>query len=365
MNSNRARFRAIAATVYTRKKPGGQRRLQTKQGARDTRQKCGRGGKRVRACAALPSAVSLALFRSLSCPSPGQGATRQRIKISMKTNSIRALSLSPPGGFHRLRYTEWGDEKNPRVLICAHGLTRCGRDFDTLAALMSSEYRVICPDVAGRGESDWLANPADYSYPQYVQDMSALIARAGADTVHWVGTSMGGIIGMLLAAQANTPITRLVINDVGAMIPKASLERISLYVGKSPAFASLDAIIAAVRAVSPFGPLSDAQWRTLTLPLVKHLPNGKWQFRYDPAIGNAFRAAPITDVDLSPFWNAIACPVLVTRGADSDLLLRETFTTMCAKPNVRGVEFAGVGHAPMFQAADQLSVVQAFLREGR
>jgi pimeloyl-ACP methyl ester carboxylesterase len=282
----------------------------------------------------------------------------------MKTNAFRALSLSPTGGFHRVQYTEWGDEKNPRVLICAHGLTRCGRDFDTLAGLLSRDYRVICPDVAGRGQSDWLVNAVDYNYPQYVQDMSALIARTGAETVHWVGTSMGGIIGMLLAAQANSPVTRLVVNDVGAMIPKASLERISLYVGKSPAFPSIEAAIAAVRAVSPFGPLSDEQWRTLTLPLLKQQSDGKWQFRYDPAIGNTFRAGPIVDVDLSLFWNAITCPVLITRGADSDLLLRETFMSMCAKPNVRGIEFAGVGHAPMFQSPDQLSAVQTFLRDG-
>jgi pimeloyl-ACP methyl ester carboxylesterase len=283
------------------------------------------------------------------------------ISLMMRKNYVRALSMTPLGGFHRIQYTEWGNEKNPRVLICAHGLTRCGRDFDTLAALMSDRYRVVCPDIAGRGESDWLASPVDYNYPQYVQDMTALIARTGADEVHWVGTSMGGIIGMLLAAQANSPITRLLINDVGSMIPKASLERIGQYVGKSPAFESIDAVVTAVRAVSPFGPLTDEQWRALTLPLVKQTAEGKWQFRYDPRIGDAFRAARIVDVDLSPFWNAITCPVLVTRGADSDLLLRETYAEMCSKPNVKGVEFFDVGHAPMFQSGDQLSVIREFL----
>ena len=160
-------------------------------------------------------------------------------------------------GFHRVHYTEWGEADNPRVLICAHGLTRCGRDFDTLAKSLQDHYRVICPDVAGRGESDWLTNKSDYNYAQYMNDMTALLARTDVETVHWVGTSMGGIIGMLLASHANTPITRMVINDVGAFIPKASLERISMYLGASPRFADFESIVMAVRAVSPFGEMSD------------------------------------------------------------------------------------------------------------
>jgi pimeloyl-ACP methyl ester carboxylesterase len=276
----------------------------------------------------------------------------------MRKNYVHCLSST---GFHRMAYTEWGDAANPNVLICAHGLTRSGRDFDALAALMTDHYRVICPDVAGRGESDWITAKTNYNYPQYLNDMTTLIARTSAQTLHWVGTSMGGIIGMLLAAQPKSPITRLVVNDVGALIPKASLERISLYVGKSPAFASLDAVIAAVRAVSPFGPLSDAQWKQLTMPLIKQNAEGKWEFRYDPGIGDAFKNAPIADVDLSAYWNAIQCPALVTRGADSDLLLKSTFDAMLKKPGVEGVEFAGVGHAPMFQSDDQLAVVRNFL----
>ena len=282
----------------------------------------------------------------------------------MKHVFYRGLSSA---GFHDLHYTEFGDADNPRILICAHGLTRCARDFDTLAERMSADYRVICPDVAGRGESAWLNNKADYAYPQYLNVMTTLIAHAKVDTnagvLHWVGTSMGGIIGMLLAAQPNTPISRLVLNDMGSFIPKASLERIGLFVGKSPIFASLDAAVAAVRAVSPFGPLTDAQWHTLTLPLLRPLADGRFEFRYDPGIGDSFRKGPITDVDLSLFWNAVACPTLITRGADSDLLLKSTYETMCAKANVRGVEFAGVGHAPIFQSEDQLAVVKDFLLE--
>ena len=264
-------------------------------------------------------------------------------------------------GFHRIHYTEWGDASNPRVLICAHGLTRCGRDFDTLARTLQGDYRVICPDVAGRGESEWLANKADYNYAQYMNDMTALLARTGAQTVHWLGTSMGGIIGMLLASHADTPITRMVVNDVGAFIPKASLERISMYLGVSPRFADFDSVVMAVRAVSPFGEMSDETWRALTAPLVKQLADGSWQFRYDPGIGDAFKIGAIQDVDLSPVWEKVACPVLITRGVDSDLLLKSTYQSMCRKAGVRGIEFAHVGHAPMFQEASQIDAVREFL----
>ena len=265
-------------------------------------------------------------------------------------------------GFHRIHYTEWGEADNPRVLICAHGLTRCGRDFDTLAKSLQGHYRVICPDVAGRGESEWLTNKSDYNYVQYMNDMAALIARTDAETVHWVGTSMGGIIGMLLAAHSGTPITRMVINDVGPFIPKASLERIGMYMGTSPRFADFDSAVMAVRAVSPFGEMSDETWRTLTVPLVKQQADGAWQFVFDPGIGTAFKQGPMTDVDLTPVWEKIRCPVLVTRGADSDLLQKETFDAMCRKAGVRGVEFAHVGHAPMFQSADQIDAVVQFLK---
>ena len=264
-------------------------------------------------------------------------------------------------GFHRVHYTEWGEADNPRVLICAHGLTRCGRDFDTLAKALQDQYRVICPDVAGRGESDWFIDKSDYNYAQYMNDMAVLLARTGVETVHWVGTSMGGIIGMLLASHANTPITRIVINDVGSFIPKASLERISMYLGASPRFADFESIVMAVRTVSPFGEMSDATWRELTVPLVKQLADGSWQFRYDPGIGDSFKLGAIQDVDLSAVWEKVVCPVLITRGVDSDLLLKETFDSMCRKSGVRGVEFEHVGHAPMFQEASQIEAVRAFL----
>lgn len=273
----------------------------------------------------------------------------------------RALSSS---GFSRVHYTEWGDPANTNVLVCVHGLTRCGRDFDTLAMAMQDRYRVICPDIAGRGESDWYANKADYNYVQYMNDMVALIARAtanGVETLHWLGTSMGGIIGMLLASEGNTPITRLVLNDVGSLIPKASLDRIGMYLGATPRFADFESIVMAVRAVSPFGEMSDDTWRQLTVPLVKQEADGAWTFRYDPGVGNTFAAGATQDVDLSTVWDKVTCPVLITRGTESDLLMKETYEKMCRKPGVRGVEFTHVGHAPMFQEAGQIKAVRDFL----
>ena len=289
---------------------------------------------------------------------------RGRSVSPMRHHFHRGLSTA---GFHRLHYTEWGDPANPHVLVCVHGLTRCGRDFDTLASTLQDRYRVICPDVAGRGESDWLANKADYNYLQYMNDMVALIARAtatGVETLHWMGTSMGGIIGMLLASHGNTPITRMVLNDVGSFIPKASLERIGMYLGASPRFADFDSVVMAVRAVSPFGKMSDATWRQLTAPLVRQQADGAWVFRYDPGVGDAFADGAIQDVDLSAVWDKVKCPVLITRGTESDLLLKETFDEMCRKPGARGVEFADVGHAPMFQEAGQIQVVREFLVAG-
>ncbi len=264
-----------------------------------------------------------------------------------------------------MHYTEWGDPDNPRVLVCVHGLTRCGRDFDTLAQSLMDTYRVICPDIAGRGESDWLSVKSDYNYMQYMADMACLVARVTdkAESIHWFGTSMGGIIGMLLASHQNTPISRMVINDVGSFIPKASLERISMYLGASPRFADFDSVVMAVRAVSPFGEMSDATWNALTAPLVRQEKDGSWSFRYDPGIAETFKHGALQDVDLSPVWKKITCPILITRGEDSDLLLRETFEEMKRRPHVRGIEFPHVGHAPMFQSPEQIAVVRAFLTE--
>lgn len=279
-------------------------------------------------------------------------------------NSDIVLGLNSKG-FHRMHYYDWGDPENSRVVICVHGLTRNGRDFDFLAQALSRDFRIVCPDVAGRGRSDWLESKQDYGYAQYMADMTALLARvtAGAEkTIYWVGTSMGGLLGIIMAAMPKNPIRKLVVNDAGMLVPKAALERLALYVGKDPRFATLDALEAHVRHISaPFGALSDEQWRHLTVHSAKQHADGTWGFRYDPAIANAF-SGELNDIDLSAYWDAVRCPTLLLRGADSDILLRATAEAMTQRgPKVTLVEFQAVGHAPMLMLDEQITAVRDFL----
>ncbi len=269
-----------------------------------------------------------------------------------------------PSGLHRMAYTEWGDHHNPRVLVCVHGLTRNGRDFDTLAQAMSAHYRVICPDVVGRGKSSRLRDPAGYQVPQYVSDMVTLIARLGVERVDWVGTSMGGLIGMALAAQEGTPIGRLLLNDVGPVITVESLQRIATYVGVDPLWPSFEEALAYVRLISaPFGALSEAQWWHLTETSVAQRPDGRWGFLYDPQIATPFKAAFVeSDIDLWSLYEQIKSPTLAMRGAESDLLTRDTWRQMGERgPRAELAEIAGVGHAPMFLDEVQISVARDFL----
>src|SRR5258708_7125512 len=176
----------------------------------------------------------------------------------------RSLSCLGPHGFHRIGYVEWAGPPGARTVLCVHGLTRNGRDFDVLAEALARRWRVVCPDVAGRGKSEWLSHGEDYAYPLYLADMTALIARLDVAEIDWVGTSMGGLIGMMLAAQPGTPIRRLVVNDVGPLIAKEGLERIATYVGEDPSFPDLAALEAYQRRVAAsFGQLTDAQWHHL------------------------------------------------------------------------------------------------------
>ena len=276
----------------------------------------------------------------------------------MREGSILCLD---PHGFHRMRYVEWGEESNPRVLVCVHGLTRNARDFDHIARSLSDAYRVVCPDVAGRGRSDWLRDKADYNYPVYCQDMATLIAKLGAETVDWLGTSMGGIIGMILASAAGSPLRKLVLNDVGSHIPKAALERICKYVGQEPSFESLGALEDEMRGVSPFGELSDEQWRHLAVHAAKQEENGRWRYRYDPGIGDAFVKGPLADVDLRAYWNAVRGPVLVIRGEASDLLGAENLAEMARRPHTETVVVPRTGHPPMLMDDAQVMAIRRFL----
>ena len=279
---------------------------------------------------------------------------------SPRVHDFRSLSAH---GFHRVVYREWGEASNPRVLVCVHGLTRNGRDFDTLAAALADRLRILCPDMPGRGDSEWLRDPNDYAFPTYMSALTAMLAHAHADKVAWVGTSMGGLLGMAMAAQPETPIVRLVMNDVGPLIEPAAMARIAAYVGQDPVFDSFVALETHIRTVSaPFGPLSDAQWESLARSNARQLPDGNWRLKYDPGIAVPFRAARSYPTDLWPLWDAIRCPTLLLRGAESDLLSPATAAAMRARgPRPELIEFAGVGHAPMLLIPEQIAPVAAFL----
>lgn len=287
-------------------------------------------------------------------PQPGLGVLAREKRVQ----------CASPAGLHRIAYLEWGDARNPDVLVCVHGLTRCARDFDNLARALCGRYRVVCPDVAGRGDSDWLADPMLYAIPQYVADLVTLIARLDVERVHWVGTSMGGLIGMALAAQQDAPVAKLVLNDAGPVIAKAALERIGQYIGASPSFPSIEAAEQVIRATAaPFGPHTDAEWRFLTEVVLRKNADGSYRFAYDPRIAEPYRKhMPEKDVELWDVWNAVRCPTLVIRGAESDLLSRETAQAMTQRgPKAKLIELPGIGHAPTLLHEDQIAVVREFL----
>ena len=276
----------------------------------------------------------------------------------------RSVQCASASGLHRVSYLEWGERDNPRVLICVHGLTRCARDFDFLAAALARDCRVVCPDVAGRGESQWLRNPMEYAIPTYVADMVTLIARLDVEKVHWLGTSLGGLIGMALASLPESPVAKLVLNDAGPLVTAASLDRIGSYVGKAPVFPGIEAAEYYVRTVSaPFGPHSDAEWRFLTEHVVRRQADGSYRMHYDPALAVPFNAEqPHKDIDLWKLYDAIRCPVLVLRGERSDMLTRETAQAMTGRgPRAKLAEIEGVGHAPTLIHADQIAIVREFL----
>lgn len=275
------------------------------------------------------------------------------------------MLCASPKGLHRMAYVEWGDPRNRDVLVCVHGLTRSGRDFDDLARALCGQFRVVCPDLAGRGDSDKLPDPMLYGVPQYVADMVTLIARLDCEALSWVGTSLGGLVGMALAAQPGNPIKKLVLNDAGPVISRAAMQRIAAYVGVIPKFATLEKAEEYVRTISaPFGPHTDAQWRTLTEHWVREQPDGTWRPHYDARMAVAFRASMPEegDLELWPFYDAIRCPTLVLRGELSDLLSRDTATAMTRRgPKAKLVEVRGVGHAPTLMHAGQIALVRDFL----
>ena len=296
---------------------------------------------------------------------------------------LNYVSCLSPAGLHRMAYWEWGDPDNDKVLLCVHGLTRTGRDFDALARRLCEEYRVVCPDVVGRGKSDWLSEAAYYIVPQYVNDMVTLLGHLNARELHWFGTSMGGLIGMTLAglpgasvgaqgqgadaALLAAPVSRMILNDVGPVLQVQAIARIGEYLSDAADFASFDEATAYIRRVAAaFGPHTDAQWRELTQHVVRE-EGGRWRKHYDPALATPFAMSSpaLVSAGEAILWRSfenIACPLLIVRGSLSDLLSVDTAQEMLRRnPNASLAEIAGVGHAPTFMTDDQIELAAEFL----
>ncbi len=283
-----------------------------------------------------------------------------------RLNHVQCLNAR---GLHRMAYWEWGEPDNPRVLVCVHGLTRQGRDFDVLAQALCSHYRVVCPDVVGRGESDRLPDPSAYAVPTYVADMVTLLARLNVPRVDWVGTSMGGLIGMGLAGLPGSPIRRLVLNDVGPRMELSALQRIGDFLDLSKrSWPSVEEAAEELQQLTPgFGPHTREQWLALTRPQLHKGLDGAWTLRYDPDIAVPFRQlnadlVAAGQAHLWQTWDRITAPTLVLRGALSDLLTAQTSQEMAQRgPRAVVQSFEGVGHAPTLVAPDQVQAVSGFL----
>ena len=287
------------------------------------------------------------------------------------------LSCSPPKGlkwrslgFHNLHYYEWGNPDSDKVAVCVHGLTRNARDFDFLAcALAEKGYRVICPDVIGRGKSQWLNNPKWYGYPLYVTNMMTLLTKLELKDVHWVGTSMGGLIGMMVETHGPHLIRKMVLNDIGPYIPKQSLMRIGSYVGQNMTFSNREAAFKHFKEIhDTFGITKDEHWQHLFEHSFVEENDGAYKSHYDPGLALAFRSKrgkqiKMPNMDMWKMWDLINVPMLVLRGEKSDLLLKDTAERMVQKECASLVEFPEIGHAPMLMEDDQVKIVVNWLEK--
>jgi len=288
-----------------------------------------------------------------------------RKSAQVRSDSVQCLS---PEGLHTMAYKDWGEVDNPNVLVCVHGVTRVSDDFDDLARELSSQYRVICPDIVGRGRSGWLKNPQYYQVPQYVSDIVTLLARINAPNVAYLGTSMGGLIGMGLASLPENPIKQLILNDIGPVLNIEALSRIGTYIGQPMRFAKLEDGEDFVRSISlTFGEHTPEQWHKFCRDVLKQDKDGMWIRHYDLKIAMSFQAinpdiAQAMQVMMWAAYDAITCPTLLLRGADSDLFPKETALEMTHRgPKAKIVEFRNVGHAPTLVHQDQIDAVRNFL----
>lgn len=279
-------------------------------------------------------------------------------------NTTHFLSVLTPEGQKRMAYDCWYSKADAPIVVCVHGLTRNRHDFDFIARVLAEHYCVYSVDILGRGDSDWMQSADQYGYPLYLQQMQQFVAHllltSGQQRIAWLGTSMGGLIGMMMAAAPLSPIQCLVMNDVGPVIPLLALQRLSQYVGLADNFSNLDEVERYLRRVAkPFGPLTDEQWRYLARHSVEQ-DAGHWSLAYDPDIARPLVGVH-ADIDLTAIWLAVTCAVLVVHGQESDLLSAQQVQQMCLRPHTESVTFAGVGHAPMLMAQEQISAVQQYL----
>ena len=273
-------------------------------------------------------------------------------------NSFKALAGDK---FVNIAYREWGAADNPKVAICVHGLSRNSKDFDDLAAALSTDWRVLAVDMPGRGGSDWLDDKSAYAYPLYENVCVAMLARTGATNVAWIGTSMGGNIGMRLASRLGTPISKLVLNDIGPFIPAEGRRHNQANFGKDPRFDSEADGIAHIRETrSVFGPFTDEGWGKFGRDSLRQLPDGQWTLHYDPGLSQP--AGVIEDTDNWAVWPLIKCPVLTLWGQESKLLLESTVDRMATTgPKTAVFPAPGVGHCPGLTSPDQIEAIATFL----
>jgi pimeloyl-ACP methyl ester carboxylesterase len=290
----------------------------------------------------------------------------------MPEATIKSVQCFSMAGLHQMAYKEWGEPDNPNVLVCVHGVTRVSDDFDNLAQSLCKDYRVVCPDVVGRGRSGSLANPQLYRLPQYVSDMVTLLARVLANgerqTVDWFGTSMGGLIGLGLASLPDSPVSKLVLNDIGPTLDSQAIQRIGDYIAQEVRFPTFRAGAEFVKMVSTtFGQHTDAEWHKLAADVLRQDSDGSWVRHYDMGLALPFQSvtpesAAADEAMLWAAYDAIRCPTLLVRGAESDLLSRETAEAMTQRgPKAMLVEIPGVGHAPTFLHDDQIAIAKDFL----
>ena len=276
------------------------------------------------------------------------------------------VQCTSPAGAHRMAFHTWGDPQNPNVLYCVHGLSRRGSDFRVLAEALCDRHFVVCPDIVGRGDSDYLSNPMFYTVPQYVADMTTLSTKLGVHSVNWFGTSMGGLIGMVYAAIPGNGVKRLLLNDVGPRIESAALIRLASYVGKPFSYVNRDVAMDKLKSIcAPFGKHSDSEWELLNGPMLIQ-KDQQWILHYDPAISVPFASvtpalAQAGELAMWQSFQQIECPILIVRGADSDLLSRQTVDEMCQlNPHAKSIEIPHTGHAPAFIQNEQIDIARKF-----